>query len=95
MDSKQSTNRISSEINQWKAREERLSKLFSFSVSDNKAFLKDKLRFYERVVPDIRIQIYLMSVWHCAYYDRNATILKKNSIPMYWGGCLESYLLFL
>ena len=42
-------NRVEMELNQWKSREDRFSKLFSFSLSSNKALLKEKLHHYERV----------------------------------------------
>jgi hypothetical protein len=40
---------VETELNQWRSREERFSKLFSFSLSSNKALLKEKLQYYERV----------------------------------------------
>ncbi len=42
-------NRVEMELNQWKSREDRFSKLFSFSLSSNKALLKEKLHYYEGV----------------------------------------------
>lgn len=42
-------NRVENELNQWRSREERFSKLFSFSLSSNKALLKEKLEYYEKV----------------------------------------------
>lgn len=37
------------ELNQWRSREERFSKLFSFSLSTNRALLREKLHHYERI----------------------------------------------
>jgi len=42
-------NRVEMELNQWRSREDRFSKLFSFSLSGNKALLREKLHYYERV----------------------------------------------
>jgi hypothetical protein len=42
-------NRVETELNQWRSREERFSKLFSFSLSSNKALLKEKLQYYDRI----------------------------------------------
>ncbi len=42
-------NRVETELNQWRSREERFSKLFSFSLSSNEALLKEKLHYYDRI----------------------------------------------
>ncbi len=42
-------NRVEAELNQWRSREERFSKLFSFSLSSNRVLLKEKLEYYERI----------------------------------------------
>jgi hypothetical protein len=42
-------NRVEMELSQWRSREERFSKLFSFSLSNNRSLLKEKLRHYERI----------------------------------------------
>lgn len=42
-------NRVEMDLNQWRSREDRFSKLFSVSISTNRALLKEKLRYYERV----------------------------------------------
>ena len=42
-------NRVETELNQWRSREERFSKLFSFSLSSNKALLKEKLQYYDHI----------------------------------------------
>lgn len=42
-------NRVEMELSQWRSREERFSKLFSFSLSNNKSLLKEKLHHYERI----------------------------------------------
>lgn len=38
------------ELNQWRSREERFSKLFNFSLSNNRPLLKEKLHHYGRIV---------------------------------------------
>jgi hypothetical protein len=40
---------VETELNQWRSGEERFSKLFSFSLSSNKALLKEKLQYYDRI----------------------------------------------
>lgn len=47
-------NRVEMALNQWRNREDRFSKLFSFSLSSNKALLKEKLHYYERVAARYR-----------------------------------------
>jgi len=42
-------NRVEMELNQWRSREERFSKLFNFSLSNNKSLLTEKLHHYERI----------------------------------------------
>lgn len=42
-------NRVETELNQWRLRENRFSKLFSFDLSSNRALLKEKLHYYDRV----------------------------------------------
>lgn len=42
-------NRVEMELSQWRSREERFSKLFSFNLSSNRALLKEKLQYYERI----------------------------------------------
>lgn len=43
-------NRVEMELSQWRSREERFGKLFSFDLSSNRALLKEKLQYYERIV---------------------------------------------
>lgn len=42
-------NRVAIELNEWKAREERLEKIFSPSILKDPAFLREKLSFYNHV----------------------------------------------
>lgn len=49
MNNQSQTNRIEAAMNQWRSREERFSKLFLFSLSSNKALLKEKLQYYEHI----------------------------------------------
>ena len=42
-------NRVEAELNQWRSKEERFSKLFSFSLSSNRALLKEKVNYYDRI----------------------------------------------
>ncbi len=42
-------NRVEAELGQWRSREDRFSKLFSFSLSSNRALLKEKLHYYDRI----------------------------------------------
>lgn len=48
MNNQQPVNRVEMELNQWRSREERFGKLFSFSLSSNRALLKEKLEYYDR-----------------------------------------------
>jgi len=47
MNTIQPVNRVESDLNQWRSREERFGKLFSFDISNDKVFLKEKLNYYE------------------------------------------------
>lgn len=49
MSTQQVKNRVEDGMNKWRLREERLNNLFSFDVSRNKAFMKDKLRYYDEM----------------------------------------------
>ena len=42
-------NRVEAALSQWRSKEERFTRLFSFSLSTNKALLKEKLEHYDRV----------------------------------------------
>ncbi|OXA65287.1 hypothetical protein B0A67_24610 [Flavobacterium aquidurense] len=42
-------NRVEMELNQWRSKEERFSKLFNFSLSNNRSLIKEKLHHYERI----------------------------------------------
>lgn len=42
-------NRVEMELNEWRSREERFSKLFNFSLSNNRSLIKEKLHHYERI----------------------------------------------
>ncbi|HET7117752.1 MAG TPA: hypothetical protein VFI29_14760 [Hanamia sp.] len=42
-------NRVETALSQWRSREERFSKMFSLSLSSNKALLKEKLRYFEQI----------------------------------------------
>ncbi|MCV9932903.1 hypothetical protein OIU80_11465 [Flavobacterium sp. LS1R47] len=42
-------NRVEMELKQWHSREERFTKLFNFSLSNNRSLLKEKLHHYERI----------------------------------------------
>lgn len=46
--------RLEAELNQWRSREERFNKLFPFSLSSNPALLREKLRYYERIIARYR-----------------------------------------
>lgn len=41
--------RVEMELSQWHSREERFSKLFNFSLSNNRSLLKEKLNHYQRI----------------------------------------------
>jgi hypothetical protein len=49
MENQIADNRVELEVGQWHTREERLSKLFSFSLSSNRAMDKEKLEYYDRI----------------------------------------------
>ena len=42
-------NGVETELNQWRSREDRFSKLFSFSLASNRSLLKEKLQYYDRI----------------------------------------------
>ncbi|MGV8094838.1 MAG: hypothetical protein AB2L24_23550 [Mangrovibacterium sp.] len=46
--------RLETELNQWRSREERFNKLFPFSLSSNPALLREKFRYYERIIARYR-----------------------------------------
>jgi hypothetical protein len=83
-------NRVETDLNQWRSREERLSKLFSFSLSGNKALLREKLHYYERVAsryrgsrdPDERFALQLLrqenrTIERAIYPNRLLRLLRR------------------
>ncbi len=49
MSNQHSINRVEAELNQWRSREERFTKIFPTSLSSNRSLLKEKSLFYESV----------------------------------------------
>lgn len=49
MNTNQLVNRVENDLNQWRLKEERFTKLFPFNLANNKAFLKEKLNYLDRV----------------------------------------------
>jgi len=49
MNTNQLVNRVENDLNQWRLREERFTKLFPFNLANNKAFLREKLNYLDRV----------------------------------------------
>jgi len=49
MNTNQLVNRVENDLNQWRLREERFTKLFPFNLANNRAFLKEKLNYLDRV----------------------------------------------
>ena len=49
MNIKQPVNRIENDLNQWRSREERFTSLFPSGIAHSKAFLKEKLNYYDTV----------------------------------------------
>lgn len=49
MNIKQPVNRVENDLNQWRSREERFTNLFPSGIAHNKAFLIEKLNYYDTV----------------------------------------------
>ncbi len=49
MSTNQLVNRVENDLNQWRLKELRFTKLFPFNLATNKAFLKEKLNYLDRV----------------------------------------------
>lgn len=47
MDARLPINRVENDINQWRSREDRFGKLFSFGITNNRTFLREKLHYYD------------------------------------------------
>lgn len=47
MDTNLPVNRVESDINQWRSREERLGKLFPTGIANNRVLLREKLHYYD------------------------------------------------
>ena len=45
----QPTNRVENDLNQWRSREERFTNIFPSGIAKSKAFLKEKLNYYDAV----------------------------------------------
>lgn len=54
MNNTNSVNRVENDMQQWRSKEERFSKLFSFNLSNNKSLLKERLRYYDNIASKYR-----------------------------------------
>lgn len=86
------SNRIAKELNEWKAREQRFEKLFSPDILKDKAFLKEKLGFYEHLqnkygrsnVPEEKMTLIILA--------RQNDLLRKQVYPNLWMRLLQRLL---
>ena len=86
------SNRIAKELNEWKAREQRFEKLFSPDILKDKAFLKEKLGFYEHLqnkysrsnVPEEKMTLIILA--------RQNDLLRKQVYPNLWMRLLQRIL---
>jgi hypothetical protein len=78
------SNRIAKHIDEWKGREQRFEKLFSPDILKDKAFLKEKLGFYEHLqnkyslsnVPEEKMTLIILA--------RQNDLLRKQVYPNLW-----------
>lgn len=54
MKTDQAASRIEAELQEWKQKEQRFNRMFGFNVSDNRVFLKEKLRHYDTITARFR-----------------------------------------
>ena len=86
------SNRIAKELHEWKAREQRFEKLFSQDILKDKAFLKEKLGFYEHLqnkysrsnVPEEKMTLIILA--------RQNDLLRKQVYPNLWMRLLQRVL---
>jgi hypothetical protein len=77
----QAINRVEADINQWRQKEDRFSKMFSFNVTGSRTFLKEKLTYYHAIAaryknsasPDEKLMLRLLR------QERNS--LEKQLYP--------------
>ena len=68
MENRRMSNRVAQDLDQWDAREKRMSKIFSLAISMNKALMSEKLMFYSIVAskykgtdnPEERVALHIL-----------------------------------
>jgi len=86
------SNRIATELKEWKAREQRFEKLFSPDILKDRAFLKEKLGFYEHLqgkygrsnAPEEKMMLVILA--------RQQDLLRKEIYPNLWQRLLQRIL---
>ncbi len=74
-------NRVETALAQWRSREERFSKLFSFSLNTNRALLKEKLNYYDRIVAKYKGTHDLEERFALKFLKQERNLIEKNLYP--------------
>ena len=80
----QNINRIAKVLNDWKARETRMSKLFSPDILKDKAFLKGKLSYYDHLQAKYSRANSPEEKMTLAILERQSSQLRKEVYPGFW-----------
>jgi len=86
------SNRIAKELNEWKAREQRFEKLFSPDILKDKAFLKEKLGFYEHLQNKYSRTNAAEEKMTLIILARQNDLLRKQVYPNLWMRLLQKIL---
>lgn len=77
-------NRVENELSRWLSREQRFQKLFSFSLSTNRDFIKEKLRFYRNVTSRFKDQASPEERLTLRMMRHEKRVLEKQLFPNIW-----------
>ena len=77
----ENSNRIAADLKDWKAREARLSKLFTPDILNNKAFVKGKLEFFDHVQAKYKHTNSPEEKLTLAILKRQSSLLRKEIYP--------------
>ncbi|RNL88466.1 hypothetical protein ED312_08425 [Sinomicrobium pectinilyticum] len=77
-------NRVENELDEWLTRERRFQKLFSFSLDNNRAFLREKLRYYRTLQAKYRARAGPKEQLTLRMMRQEQRAIEKQLYPNLW-----------
>lgn len=81
MRTEQITNRVAAELHQWQGKEQRLGQLFSFDVTSDRAFLKEKLKYYNAITARYKDSVNAEEKLALRMLQRESSRIEKQLYP--------------